>query len=119
MHGGLAFVLRVYPNKNKTILLDRKNGRIELYQNNKLSIYNGLLVNCHDDGKQINIIECLPSGLNFSQTQLSFYHLILEICLNFIPSGIFCPEIFDLIYFVYFSFDLLEAPASKKMLIYK
>ena len=119
MYGGLAFVLRVCPNKNKIILLDRKNGKIELYKKNRLTIYNGLLVNCHDNGKQAVIAECLPSGVKFNQVQLSFYHLILEICLNFIPLGMLCPEIFDLIYFIYFSFHLLETSISKKILIYK
>lgn len=117
MHGRLAFVLRATQNNDKVIILDSEQGKLELYKKTNLPIYNGLLIRWESSKQQLIIIEALPLPIQFNQNLLSFYHFVLEICSNYIPIGLVSVEVFELIYFLYFNFQIFINHDRQKIFV--
>ena len=104
MLGGLdlAFVLRVSNKHSKVVLLDRGQGKFELYSRASSSIYNGLLIKYDAESKRLlNVADWYPLSSKFGDKRLRFYHLVLEICEKFIPVGLESSDIFDLMHAIF------------------
>lgn len=117
MNLDLAFILKSHKKNNKIILLGKNRGRFEIYVPLNLLIYNGLLVRCELEKR--TVVERFPSDFKFQKDQLTFYHLVLEVCEKFIPAGLECSDIFDLIYFLYFSFENFSSCLAQKVFLCK
>lgn len=117
MNLDLAFILKSHKKNNKVILLGKYRGRFEIYVPLNLLIYNGLLVRCELEKK--TIVERFPSDFNFQKDQLTFYHLVLEICEKFVLTGLESSDIFELIYFLYFSLESFSTCLSQKTFLCK
>lgn len=121
MHAGLgfAFVLKVSNKTSKVVLLDKEHGKLELYSKKRIAIYNGLLIKFEANGRALNLVDLYPIHFKFNKSQLKFYHLVLEICENFIPPGLESPDIFELLRFLYFSFDSFDSNFSQKLFLHR
>ena len=121
MHPGLSygFVLRSSNKTSKVVLLDKDCGRLELYSRKNFSIYNGLLIKFEADGKSLSLADSYPIHFKFSKSTLKFYHLVLEVCENFIPPGLESGDIFELLYFLYFSFGSFSSGVSQKLFLHR
>ncbi len=125
LHEGI--ILRSYlPKKQKLTVLDSKLGKIECIPNNCKSLYslsNGSLISYFpkiwkENYYNIIDIEVLQMPFYWGQSNLLFFHHVLELCDYFLPfEDKTSNDIFDLIILLYASPEKVKSVLSKKLFL--
>lgn len=125
MQCNTGIILRVdFSNKQKIAIFDRDLGKLELNvwsdKSRSLNLCNGMLIN-YVIGRQsrplINNINIINAPFELAKLNILFLHHILELSYYFTSPGIEDVELFDLIYFLFYSFDQLENLRLQKIIL--
>jgi len=106
----------------KFFILDRKLGKISVLSS-RSDISRGSLmmytVSSNRTSCNLNNVDVLDLPLIQSVSDLTFFHQVLELCYYFIPFGKGTTDIFELLLFLYASFESLNTRLCKKLFLCK
>ena len=122
MEKNIGIVLKnYYPQKQKLVVLDKKEGKIQCVPN-RIDIPNGAILAYTKVKKHIHLInniEILDVPFDIAGADINFLHAVLEICYYFIPSE--CPNhgIFELLLYLYSFPNKIKYIIDKKLFLFK
>lgn len=125
MQCNTGIILRVdFSNKQKIAIYDRALGKLEFNvwsdKSRNLNLCNGMLINYvigKDSRLLINNINIINAPFELAKLNILFLHHILELSYYFTSPGVEDVELFDLIYFLFYSFDQLENLRLQKIIL--
>jgi hypothetical protein len=97
-------IKKYFPYKQKIALLDRDTGVVEYmvaHENICLGAAVEYTIRSQGNFKMVEQINTIDVPLRFAQSDLIFFHQLLELCYHFVPSESGFPELFDLIKYIY------------------
>ena|SRR3990167_5814709 len=118
MNPAYAFILKLSTKGGRALFFDKQIGTFEAFLDFKAQVFNGLLVKYQLNNGFVKVVEKIPSNFYFGFQDLQFYHFILEVIYNFIPIGMDSDQVFNLMQFIYISFDTIESNKQRKFIIF-
>lgn len=104
-----AFVLKNYlPERQKVVILHKYLGKITCIYNKKdlaARLCTGSLLFCHIEKQksyfEITFVDVISVPENCSVQDITFFHGIVLLCLEIVPSEVMVAELFDFLWYVF------------------